>query len=323
MLSKGKNFMPMWQKVGCQSKVQGLSMQRRTIDMQIVIHAGVAFTDEGQIIDLFKTNAGLLNEYNVTILGFPAYRRQFRIPLKALRPGSEAGNVREGFLNRLPKNTLIERAIVSTPQFLGELPTTVMDGQFYPLAGQRIAYLGEVFEGMQVELFIALRNPGSFIPRALMSLPAADRQRVLEETDLSCLSWLTLIDNIRDLAPDVNITLWSDEASPLIRGDVVRTMAGLPENVVLDQEYSLLSSLVSSVGKQEIRTLFETQPTLARSALRVELGRIFEEFAQPEAIEEELDLPGWSEEIVEAFTELYEQDLEMLQNLPEVRFLAP
>lgn len=291
--------------------------------MQVVIHAGVAFTDEGQIIDLFETNAELLRDHEVSIFGFGTYKRHFRTALDALETGSETAAIRDGFLKRLPRNTRVERAILSTPRFLGELPTAVMDGQFYPLAGQRIAYLGDVFEGTQLELFIALRNPGAFVPRALMRLPETDRQRILAETDLSCLSWLTLIDNIRDLAPDVNITLWSDETSPLIRGDVARAMAGLSKDVPLDQEYALLSSLVSSTGQHEIQALLETHPPEGTPALRADLGRIFEEFALPEAIEEELDLPGWSNEIIEAFTELYEQDLAMLKHMPEIRFIEP
>ncbi|WP_170607036.1 hypothetical protein [Ruegeria arenilitoris] len=290
--------------------------------MQVAIHAGVAFTDEGQIFELFKANADLLKKNRITFMGFPAYRRQFRAALKSLKAGSEE-SIREVFLQNLANRGPVDRIVLSTPQFIGELPTAIMDGQFYPNAGRRIAYLGDVFEGMKVELFVALRNPGSFIPHVLMSLPDTDRRRILEETDLSSLSWLALIDNIRNFVPDVNITLWNDESSPLIQGYLARVIAGLPEDAALNQEYSLLSSLVSETGQQEIQTLMETKYAPNSSKLLADLGDIFEKYSLPEAVEEELDLPGWNHELIEAFTELYEQDLAILRKMPEIRFIAP
>ncbi len=292
-------------------------------NMQVVIHAGVAFTDEGRFVELFKINTKVLSNQNVTLSGFGAYKQHFRPALDTLEPGSDAASTRESFLKRLPKDNLVDRAILSTPRFIGEIETSIMDGQFFPHAGQRIAYLGDVFDGMQVDLFLGLRNPGSFIPRVLMSLPEVERRRIMDQTDLSCLSWLTMIDNIRDLAPDVNITIWSNEESPLIWGDIARAMAGLPEHTTLNEEFSLLSSLLSDAGKQEIQALIQRNLTAESPDLRTELSRIFEEHALPDAIEEELDLPGWSDDIISAFTEIYEQDLAMLESMPEIRFLRP
>lgn len=291
--------------------------------MQVVIHAGVAFTDERQLTDLHLANRTTLNAQNTSFLAFRAYKRHFRAALQALEPGAQTDAIREDFLKRLPQDGSAQRVILSTRHYIGEDNTLIMDGQFYPLAGQRIAYLSDVFEGMRLSLYLALRNPGSFIPRVLMNQPEAERLRILEDTDLSCLSWLTLIDNIRDLAPDVEITLWSNEDIPLICGDIARSMAGLSEDTPLEGEYSLLSSLVSDAGKHEIQALTHHNPRTGDPALRTELSRIFKDYALPEAIEEEVDLPGWSDDIVAAFTELYEQDIEMLQNMPDVRFLRP
>ncbi|WP_170473372.1 hypothetical protein [Ruegeria arenilitoris] len=291
--------------------------------MKVVVHAGVAHSDDGRLLDLLKANTQVLGQWNVAYRGFSTYKNYFRTALDSFENRQSIQRAREEFLKQIPNYGNFDRLILSTPRFIGEIETAIMDGQFYPLAGQRIACLVEIFEGFEVELFIGLRNPGSFIPRALMSQPESQRQRILRQTDLSCLSWLAMIDNIRDLAPNVNFTVWSNEDTPLVWGDIARAMAGLPENAVLSEEYSLLSSLVSGTGKQEIQNLMQQKSAPCEPSLRSELSRIFDEYAMPDAIEEELDLEGWSDEIVSAFTELYEQDLAMLEAMPDIKFLRP
>ncbi len=292
-------------------------------NMQVVIHAGVAFTDEDRLFGLLKANQETVANHNGAFFGRRAFRRHFRQALNELEPGTPALNTRKAFQGMIPKDKTVDRVVISQPGFLGAIQTSILDGQFYPLAGERIAYLDDMFDDCQMELFIGLRNPGSFIPKALMAQSEPERQRILAETDISCLSWLTMIDNIRDLAPDVQITLWSNEDSPLIWGDIARAMVELPEDTPLNEEFSFLSTLLTDEGRDEIETLIQRQPAIGSPTLRTDLGQIFARHADPTAIEEELTLPGWSDEIVAAFTELYEQDLDVLQNMQDIHFLTP
>jgi len=48
-----------------------------------------------------------------------------------------------------------------------------------------------------------------------------------------------------------------------------------------------------------------------------------DKFAMEEALEEELDLPGWTEELVDSLTEIYDQDIYHLQRIPGVTLIAP
>lgn len=291
--------------------------------MQVVIHAGVAFTDEDRLFRLLRDNAEAMSNHSVAFWGARVFRRQFRTALNEWDHGSNREILRSSFMGLVPNDKTVTRTILTNPGYLGPIQTSIMDGQFYPLAGERVAFMEDAFEGMPIELFLGLRNPGSFISKAVMAQTEADRQRVLAETDLSCLSWLTLIDNIRDLAPDVRITLWRNEDSPLIWGDIARAMAALPDDTPLNGEYALLSSLVSEAGRAEIEALTAERPVPIEADTRLELSRIFETYALPEAIEEELDLPGWNDDIIAAFNELYEQDMDVLQTMSDVRFLKP
>ncbi len=291
--------------------------------MQMVIQAGAHFTDHDELLGLLQANAQIVGENHVAFWGLRPFRKIFRPALKpsADRPSRQDTLAR--FQKLFPKGQQVDRAILSSALYLGERASIIMDGQFYANAGQRMAYLDQLFNDSTVELFVGLRNPGSFIPKVLMLLSAPERAHILSTTDLSCLSWLAMIEDIRDLAPDVKITLWSNEDSPLIFGDIARAMVGLPEDAPLAQEYALLSSLVTEVGKKEILSLLEQQAAPNDPMLRGRLAQVFQQQALTEAIEEEVELPGWNEDIVAAFTELYEQDLARLQTMPDIRFLKP
>ncbi|WP_299666163.1 hypothetical protein [uncultured Ruegeria sp.] len=291
--------------------------------MQMVIQAGAHFTDHDRLLDLLQANAAMVAENHAAFWALRPFRKIFRPALKpsADRPSHQETLAR--FQKLMPQEQQVDRAILSSALYLGERASIIMDGQFYANAGQRMAYLDHLFSESPVELFVGLRNPGSFIPKVLMLLSAPEREHIIATTDLSCLSWFSMIEDIRDLAPDVRITLWSNEDSPLILGDIARALVGLPEDVPLDQEYTLLSSLVSDLGKQELQGLIEQQRAPNDPILRERLSQLFQQHALTEAIEEEVELPGWNEEIVAAFTELYEQDLARLQTMPDIRFLKP
>ncbi|RLK08292.1 hypothetical protein [Ruegeria conchae] len=291
--------------------------------MQMVIQAGAHFTDHDPLLNLLQANVQLVAESHAAFWGMRPFRKIFRPALKPAADRPSHQDTRARFQKLMPQGQQVDRAILSSALYLGERASIIMDGQFYANAGQRMSYMDHLFSDSSVELFVGLRNPGSFIPKVLMLLSAPEREHIVATTDLSCLSWLAMIEDIRDLAPDVKITLWSNEDSPLILGDIARALVGLPADTQLDQEYALLSSLISDLGKQELKGLREQQRPPNDPIFRGRLAQIFQQHALTGAIEEEVELPGWSEDIIAAFTELYEQDLARLRTMPDLRFLNP
>ena len=291
--------------------------------MQVAIHAGVAFTDEGRVLNSLKKNQSTLAANGVAFFGPRRYKTTFKPVFDGWETDPNDVTLHQNLKNILAAGSEIERVIFSSESFVGELGATLLEGQLYPLAGQRMALLDEIYHDHEIELFLGLCNPGSFIPKLLMALPEKARADIIKNTDLSCLSWIGMLEDIRDLAPNIQITLWSNEDSPFIWGDVVRAVAGLSEGSVLVDERDLLLSLLDETGQNKFQALTDQDPQLSRASLHDNMARIFEDHGQPERIEEELDLPGWSNEIVDAFSELYEQDIDRLGEMPGVRVFKP
>lgn len=291
--------------------------------MQVVIHAGAAFTDEGGIMRSLLSNGEVLRQNGTVSMGPRRYKTIIKPVLDAMSVNPAQSDLVYQIRNQLPADPKVDRAIFSSPDYIGELPTAIHEGQFYPHAGQRMAILNQVFEDHQVELFLGLLNPGSFIPKVLMSLPDAQRNKITRNTDLSCLSWLSVIEDIRDLAPNVAITLWCNEDTPLIWGDLLRALGGVGQDIAIQDEHALYTSLLTDIGKREFLALIRQHPEPVGQVLRHDLIEILETHAQPDKVEEELNLPGWSTGILDAFSELYEQDLARLRTMPDIRFLSP
>ena len=53
------------------------------------------------------------------------------------------------------------------------------------------------------------------------------------------------------------------------------------------------------------------------------MSAFLDKYAIDDAIEEELDLPGWDEAYVDMLTELYEEDIFVISRIPGVTVIAP
>lgn len=291
--------------------------------MQVAIHAGAAFTDEGRLLRSLQANGDVLARNGATFFGPRRYRKVFKPAFHALNTRPPLPNEFESMRGNLPIHPEAKRAIFTSAEFIGEKDLVLAGGQFYPSAGKRLSVLEEAFSDCQLELYLALRNPGSFIPKHLMSLPEQAREDVIRNNDLSHLSWVEMIEDVRDFAPAVQITLWCNEDIPLLWGDVVRNVGGLAADAAIKDEYDLLISLLTEEGQSQAQAILDQVSTLSQAETRDVLADILANHAQPDKMEEELDLPGWSDEIIDAFSELYEQDLTKLETMAGVKVLKP
>ncbi len=287
--------------------------------MQVVIHAGAISTDEGRILKSLLANKGVLVQQGVAVPGPGKFKPLFKEALDSMDSKPPSPSTREILEDAILDGEVADRVVLSNEHFFGAQWSAIRDGQFYPLAGPRMAYLDELFLDAQVELFMGLRNPASFIPDVLMSLSPKHREDVMNLTDISFLSWLTMVEDIVDLAPNVRMTFWCNEDTPLIWGDIIRAMTGLAPDTPLRNEFAFLASLLSETGKRMLKEL-----TTGEAAIQSQqLAEIFATHAAPDKVQEELDFPGWSEDVVEAFTTIYQQDLAEIRTIPGIRFLTP
>ena len=80
---------------------------------------------------------------------------------------------------------------------------------------------------------------------------------------------------------------------------------------------------MSKEGMERFRAYLKSHPTMTEMQKRRVIAAFLDKFAIEEEIEEELDAPGWTDETVEAVTEVYEEDMLAVGRIPGVSLIAP
>ena len=291
--------------------------------MKIALHVGAHCTDEGRLAKTLALNRDDLLAQRVSVPPQANYRILLREAIHALDEGTPSPEAKEVLLDAILQADEADHMVLLNDNFFGTPRMAIKEGQFYPMAEQRLADLRQLFPGCEIELFLALRDPGTFIPALHTATTGVRLEHILNNTDPGTLRWSDLIRRMRTIAPEMPITVWSNEDSPLIYGEIIRIMSGLPEGAKIRGAFELLSEIMSVEGMKRFRTYFADNPTMTESQKRRAMTVFLDKYAIPEAVEEDLDLPAWPSEVFEYLTDAYEEDAEDIAGIEGVTLLTP
>lgn len=292
-------------------------------NMQIIFHTGAHSTDDERLFKCLLRNKDALYSKGIAIPGPSVYRQILKEAFQALETSTPADNARDVLLEEILDEQTADRVFLSNSHFFGSQRHALIDGVLYPYAEARLRQMGQLFNFDQVEMFMAIRNPATFVPAILKNANNRRIKDVLSSCDPRDLRWSDMIGRLRDAAPNVPMTIWCNEDLPLIWGQVIREMAGIDPSAPIEGSFSLLEEIMTSEGMERFRAYVQQQPDLNEMQLRRIIAAFLDKFADEDAIEEELDLPGWTEDLVDEMTENYDEDVFQIQRIPGVNFITP
>ncbi|ESW59827.1 MAG: hypothetical protein Q27BPR15_15220, partial [Rhodobacter sp. CACIA14H1] len=120
---------------------------------------------------------------------------------------------------------------------------------------------------------------------------------------------------------DANLTIWCDEDTPLIWPEVLRAVSGHALGTVLEDSDELLTELMSPDGLDRMRAYLSANPPASILQRRRIVSAFLDKFALADRIDLELDIPDWSEEMVETLTTNYRQDIARIRTLSGVTLI--
>jgi hypothetical protein len=186
------------------------------------------------------------------------------------------------------------------------------------------AWLADLFPDHDVSFALALRNPATFVPAAM-----AQAARPLRWTN-SChgadplrLSWSSAIAALTRAVPEAPVTVWCNEDAPLLWPEIVCAVAGIDPMTPLRGAFEPLADLMARDGFMAMRAVLTNAPPATAEARRAILADHLEAHARPEAMIEDVNLPGWTTAHVDAVSAAYDADLARIARLPGVRVLLP
>ena len=291
--------------------------------MQLIMHTGVHYTEQDRLIKSLLRNKNAFQDWGVAIPGPGSYRALVRDTLNAMNRAPAAEGAREVLLDVILDETKADRVVLSDPNFFRTAGTAVQGGELYPAAAIRMKYMADLFPNDDLEIFLGVRNPATLLP--ILYGVAVDKSDAAFWGGRTAfdIRWSETISAIRQAAPHIPITFWCNEDLPLIWSQIIREIAGVEYHEKITGGFDLLASIMSKEGMQRLRAYLNGHPDMSEMQKRRVIAAFLDKFALEDKIEEELDMPGWTEELVDDLTEQYDEDVLAIQRMPGVTMIAP
>ncbi|WP_435229512.1 hypothetical protein ACMAZE_12360 [Pseudopelagicola sp. nBUS_20] len=291
--------------------------------MQIVLHIGAHFTNEEKLINSLGKNTELLEAQGVSIAPLTFYNQKIRSfvnhPDEKLTPLG----IRKELLADLTQEKSPDRVVMSNTKIFGIPKLAVRNNLIYPNAGTRLETFAKIFHSEDIEVFFAIRNPATFLPALMNGTPVRTVDELTDGSLALSLRWSELIMRVRNILPNVPVTVWCNEDTPLIWEAILRELAGFDPTVPILGGLDLLEDIMSSQGLSRFKDYLNEHPGMSEIQKRRVIAAFLEKFGLEDELEEELDLQGWTEELVHSLTEAYDEDVFLIERIPGVTLITP
>lgn len=292
-------------------------------DINIVYHLGAPHTDNEQITWSLRKNADLLTEKGVMMRRPREYRPLLKEMILELK-GEEPSVVdQEKLLTSIVKNQEVDRLVMSDTRFLGVPAWMLYGGGLYKNAANNTARIRDLFPDNPCEFFLGISNPANFIPAVFNQQTDKTYEQFIDNTDLASVRWSDVVFAIQQENPECPLTVWCNEDTPIIWPTILREIAGLDPQTPLKGELDVIAQIMSENGVELLGKYLEERPNLTEIQRRRIRGIFLEKFYLDDEVEEEIDVPGWTEDTIDVLTDIYDDDIERIERLPGVHFIAP
>lgn len=293
--------------------------------MQVAIHLGAHCTDEDRLLRTLLQNQDYLSKQGISIPGPSRYRKVIAQTIEELQGGpaddATRGKIRDSILN----DEAAKRVILASENFLSTHRDMFDNGTLYDTANYKTQQLRNLFPDDNVEFFLGMRNPASLVPLTFQhkNQSYGRYKRFISTTNVMDIRWSEVIAAILEYNPDCRLTVWCNEDTPVIWGEVLYKLCGLSGDVELVGNLAIAEQIMSPDGVKRMRAYLEKNPPKSETMRRRIIMTFLEKFVVEDRIEDELDAPGWTEDLVEDLTVLYEDDVAEIAGMSGVRLIEP
>lgn len=293
--------------------------------MQVVYHIGANCTDGDRLLRSLLRNVDALRPQGTCVPGPGRYRKVLREAILGLveaGPGAAvAPQMRDVLVEEIADGQDLRRLVMSNSTFLC-LPQRVFEGgRFFGMAAAKAGALVQLFPSDGIEIFMGLRNPATFVP-AIWRQSGMDFDAFSKGIDPRAIRWSDVVANLRTAVPGARLVVWCNEDTTLIWGTLLRQLAGVAADAAMAGEYDLLAAVMAPEGMSRFMAYMTTHPGQNDLQVRRVIGAFLDKYALPDALEEEVDVPGWDTRLVDEITRAYEADVARIMAMEGVEFVA-
>ena len=293
------------------------------INMQVVFHLGAPCTDGDQLILSLLKNRLRLAQAGIAVPPPGRYRAVVRDTARALKGRAAGEEVQEALLDAILDDASVDRLILSDPRFICINRLVVQGAQIWPMIERTTTQLRALFPESPAEFFIGMRDPATLIPALFKASRFSDFNEFTENMQPHAVAWSEMLRRLSTAHPDARITVWCNEDTPLLWGQIMREIAGVGPDADLDGIDDLVQGIMEEQGFTRMKRWLDDNPPETETQRRRVLAAFLERYALDTEIEETLNLPGWSEALMSEMSESYDADLDVIRRIPGVTLLTP
>lgn len=291
--------------------------------MQMVFHLGVHCTDGDRLLKTLLNNRDWLMQHGTDVITPNRHRGLFEEALMSLKGGRATAEMQQIMLDAVLHSESPGRAIFSTPTFMGAPGRVVGQTGLYPQMGARAAALANLFPDHEVEFFLAIRNPAALISEVLPIFTGGGYHVLMQGRQPTDLRWRDPIQALLRAVPGRRVVIWCHEDVPLIWPEIARLVGAIPPDAPLQGGSMYLEEILGDAGMARLKEKLAEQDRLTVAQRRAISSEMIESHAPAAALDQVVDLPGWTQEVVDHVTANYRADVGEIAVLPGVEFVLP
>jgi hypothetical protein len=296
--------------------------RRRGSPMHMVYHLGAHCTDDERLVRCLLKNHDVLLAQGIAVPAPQHYRNLLRDTAIQLKGAAAPPSLQAELLEQIKVPDDVHRVIFSWENFLG-LPNWALGGNIYPAAADRVRAFIQLFPDSTVEFHLALRNPATFLPALVAKQVNPENANVLTSKDPLAWCWSETVQRILKGNPGIALTVWCDEDTPLIWPEVVQAVSGHAPDTALEGNFDVLATIMSADGLRRLRAYLDTKGPFTAERRRRAVTAFLDKFARPDQLEVQIDVPGWTADLVAEMSVAYDRDVALIASYPGVTHIAP
>ncbi len=291
--------------------------------MQIAYHIGANCTDGERLLKSVLRNASALLEQDIIVPGPSKYRRLLRETIQSLKGASPKPGTRDILLDAIVDEDNISRLVLSNDNFIS-IPKRAFDnGAFYPQIEGKVRGLLRLFPDDQISFFIGIRHPAGFLQEVAKLAEEPRLRDFLGQLSPLELRWSGVIDRIRRAAPRARVVVWCNEDTPIIWEDLIRLLSGVGPETPLAGTLDMVSRIITRDGLAALQTELPKIGPSDRIARHEAIADAIETHGNAAAMEDEVVFPEMGTRLIEAMTEIYDEDIALIDDMEGVELILP
>lgn len=291
--------------------------------MKVIIHPGAHGTNEDRLTKTLLRNRDQFLAHGCIVPGPAKYRVLLKECIAAARIHPPSPAACDVLWDAILEEEQGDRVVLTNQHFFGSQRDALEHQRLYPEAGPRLRALRALLPDDDIELFMAIRSPIGFIPAMLEKAAPKRRAEVLSTMDIAQLRWSELFIRMRQAAPDIPITVWCQEDLPLLWPEVLRRFGGLEDRTKVKGGLDILREILTEEGRLRLHQYLKSHSDLPENLRRRVYCAFLDKYAREEQIEEEVQIPGWTPQLVDQIEALYDRDVQHIAAIPGVTVLTP